>query len=364
MTVADRVEILASSVRRGPAPVFSICVPQYNRTSFLIEACRALAAQSFSSFELCISDDRSTDGRQDELISFLESSGLDFVYARQMANRRYDGNLRGAMALARGRYSILMGNDDRLARPDTLEMIDRILRASGPVQVAVANYAECESGRVFQRVPRTGILGSGPSAAAQSFRNFSFVSGVIFETEAARRWATEKWDGSEMYQMFIGCRMLAAGGTLLGIGEVCVEKDIRIANESVDSYASKKKEKKDLAPVVLPMAQIVPLVADAIAPFVTPKELEATVMKIWPRLLLFTYGFWLVELRRVHSWRYSASVYRGLSPARIGRGLHLSAANRARIRALYAMVGAAGLLVPVRLFRALEPALYRVAKRT
>jgi hypothetical protein len=243
-------------------------------------------------------------------------------------------------------------------------MIERILSASGPVQVALANYAGYGGGRVFARVPRTGILGSGPSAAAQSFRNFSFVSGVIFETEAARKWTTEKWDGSEMYQMYIGCRMLAAGGTLLGIEEVCVEKDIRIANESVDSYATKKKEKKDFSPVILPMGQIVPLVADAIAPFVTPRELESTVMKIWSRLLIFTYGFWLMELRRVHSWRYSASVYRGLSPARIGRGIHLSAVNRASIRALYMVMGIAGLLIPVRLFRALEPLLYRIAKRT
>jgi hypothetical protein len=364
MTVADQVEILASSLTPGRTPAFSICVPQYNRTSFLIEACRALIDQSFDSFELCIADDRSTDGRGDELISFLKSSGLDFTYARQTANRRYDGNLRGAMALARGKFTLLMGNDDRLAEPGTLEHMHRILNSSGPVHVAIANYAECESGRVFQRVPRTGILGSGPSAAAQAFRNFSFVSGVIFDTVAARRWSTDKWDGSEMYQMFIGCRMLAAGGNLLGISEVCVGKDIRIANESVDSYAAKRKEKADLSPVVLPMAQIVPLVADAMQPFVTPRQLEAAVMKIWTRLLIFTYGFWLLELRRVHSWRYSASVYRGLSPVRVSRGIHLSAWNSLRIRLLYSVVGAAGLGTPVWLFRALEPALYRLAKRT
>jgi glycosyltransferase involved in cell wall biosynthesis len=363
MTVADQVEIIASSITRGPAPVFSICVPQYNRTSFLIEACRALTQQSFDSFELCIADDRSTDGREDELISFLKSSGLEFIYARQIANRRYDGNLRSAMALARGKFTLLMGNDDRLARPDTLRHLDAIISTSGSVHVAVANYAECGSGRVFERVPRTGILGSGPSAAAQAFRNFSFVSGVIFDTEAARRWTTDKWDGSEMYQMYIGCRILASGGNLLGISEVCVGKDIRIANESVDSYAAKRKHKTDFTPVVLPMAQIVPLVADSIAPFVSEDELQGTIMRIWTRLLIFTYGFWLIELRRVHCWRYSVSVYRGLSPARISRGFRLSPGNSILIRLLYVIIGAVGLTVPVWLFRALEPALYRLAKR-
>src|SRR5438067_1165981 len=84
---------IASCRTRHDAPVFSICIPQFNRTSFLIEACKSLVAQSFSSFEICISDDCSTDGREAELASFLLSSGLDFTYARQARNRRYDGNL-------------------------------------------------------------------------------------------------------------------------------------------------------------------------------------------------------------------------------------------------------------------------------
>jgi hypothetical protein len=87
------------------------------------------------------------------------------------------------------------------------------------------------------------------------------------------------------------------------------------------------------------------------------------VMRMWTRLLIFTYGFWLLELRRVHSWRWSVSVYRGLSPARISRGFHLSPGNRILIRLLYGLVGAAGLTIPVWLFRALEPALYKLAKR-
>jgi len=40
-----------------PAPLFSICIPQHNRTSFLIEACKSLQSQTFTDFEICISDD-------------------------------------------------------------------------------------------------------------------------------------------------------------------------------------------------------------------------------------------------------------------------------------------------------------------
>ena len=61
-----------TSVENG-IPFFSICIPQYNRTSFVIEALRALAGQSFKNFEVCVSDDCSSDGRQSELQQALRT---------------------------------------------------------------------------------------------------------------------------------------------------------------------------------------------------------------------------------------------------------------------------------------------------
>src|SRR5438067_1718958 len=104
-------------------PYFSICIPQYNRTSFLIEACRSLATQTFRDFEICISDDCSTDGRESELLEFLEGIGLSFVYSRQPENRRYDANLRASIELASGNFCFLLGNDDALASASTLENV-------------------------------------------------------------------------------------------------------------------------------------------------------------------------------------------------------------------------------------------------
>src|SRR2546423_1680431 len=111
--------------RRNPrqAPYFSVCIPQYNRTSFVIEACKSLQRQTFTDFEVCISDDCSTDGRSGELVDFLKSSSLTFVYHKQATNVRYDANLRSAIELARGRFAFLLGNDDSLASPTVLEEI-------------------------------------------------------------------------------------------------------------------------------------------------------------------------------------------------------------------------------------------------
>src|SRR5215469_255447 len=81
-------------------PFFSICIPQYNRTSFLLKACESLRSQTFRSFEVCISDDCSTDGRRGDLLSYLQKSDLVFTYGVTPRNLRYDANLRNAIGFS------------------------------------------------------------------------------------------------------------------------------------------------------------------------------------------------------------------------------------------------------------------------
>src|SRR6266852_7485311 len=106
-------------------PYFSICIPQYSRTSFLMQACERLAEQSWKDFEICISDDCSPDQRQTELQTFLKKLGLRFVFQQQQKNLRYDGNLRAALSLASGKFCLLMGNDDQLAHVHVLRNLHR-----------------------------------------------------------------------------------------------------------------------------------------------------------------------------------------------------------------------------------------------
>src|ERR1700680_3731619 len=188
-------------------PFFSICVPQYNRTSFLMEACRSLKRQTCQDFEVCISDDCSTDGRAEELQEFLRELQIPFVYRRQPVNCRYDANLRGAIALASGEYCLLMGNDDCLAEDITLESLRAALLAHPRTGVAITNFKDFVSGRITRRVVRTGSAGAGPEVAVRAFRNFSFVSGILLRREPSQALATDRWDGVDMYQMYIGCRL-------------------------------------------------------------------------------------------------------------------------------------------------------------
>lgn len=344
-------------------PFFSICIPQYNRTSFLIEACKSLVNQTFKDFEVCISDDCSTDGRQRELLDFLEESDLSFVYRRQEQNRKYDGNLRASIALARGKYCFLLGNDDRLASPTTLEDLYGEIQRFGDPGVVITNYEDFATGKKFKRIKQTRIIGKGPYVASSNFRNFSFVSGVLLDSVKAKELATDKWDGSEMYQMFIGCRIIAEDSPLLGIERVTVQKDIQVPGEHVDSYTLWRRV--DPCPVVerqLPMGLIGKLVIDAIQTYLSPSERRPTIERVLLQVFLFTYPFWIFEYRKVQSWKYALGVSLGMRPRNTLSGLDLGLSQRLRLTALYGIVSFLGLVTPLRVFYSLYPRLYRFAK--
>lgn len=344
-------------------PLFSICIPHYNRTSFLLKVCESLAAQSFREFELCLSDDGSTDGREGELLASLQRSALPHTYVRQPRTLRYDGNLRAAIALARGRYCLLLGNDDALADPETLAELAQLLTRYPDTGVAITNYEQAATGRVCRRIRSTGLLGHGPQVAVRQFRNFSFLGGILLETTEAQAQATARWDGSEMYQMYLGCRLIAAGQPLLGIDRVAVREGIQLPGEQVESYATRPRiQPCPITPRHLPLHQIGPLVAEAIEPFTPPAQQPVLVESIARQLLSFTYPFWLIEYRRVQSWRYALGVSLAMRPRMLTGGRRLSGIRRWRLRLLYLTMGVAGLTLPIGLFSALRPALYALAK--
>jgi glycosyltransferase involved in cell wall biosynthesis len=341
---------------------FSICVPQYNRTSFLIAACRVLCTQTFKDFELCISDDCSTDGRAEELQAFLRGSGLRFVYRRQETNLRYDGNLRGAIDLASGKYCVLMGNDDCFAGPGSLARLHEVLAAHPDAGVAMCNYEDFDGGKVWRRVFQTGVAGAGPEIAVSRFRNFSFIGGVVLQRDRALAHRSAKWDGSEMYQMYIGCRILAEGYGLLEIEDVLVRRDIAVPGEIVDSYTRRPRVRP--CPIVernIPLGQMGRLVYDAIHPIPgTPRGLGGD--KVFLQILLFTYPFWILEYRRVQSWKFAAGICLGMRPRNLLYQVKFPMLESSILRTVYLLVTCAGLFTPLVLFDMFQPKLHAFAK--
>jgi hypothetical protein len=346
----------------GDRPFFSICIPQHNRTSFLIEVCRSLDAQTFRNFDVCISDDCSTDGRREELLAFLHASHLSFSYRQLEKNLRYDGNLRSAIALASGQYAFLLGNDDALKGAETLQDLHAVMATMPGVAVAFTNFEDFSTGKVTRRVPATAIVGSGPAVAAASFRKFSFVSGVILATAPAQAAAAEHWDRSEMYQMYIGCRLIAAGGNLAEIDLITVRKDVQIEGEIVDSFARKPRlQLRGVPEQLLPFCQTARLVIDAIEPHLTRNRTKVF-MTVIVQYFGFLYPYWLLQYRRVQSWRFAAGLSRTMRPGRSLAGVRLSLASSVCAAVVYGIATLIGLTFPASLVEHIQRPAARVAR--
>jgi len=250
-----------------------------------------------------------------------------------------------------------------LAAKMSLQHVGQIVETHGFPEVVVTNYHELSTGRDFRRVLQTDVIGNGIEAAISNFRNYSFVSGILLNRELAQKHATEKWDGSEMYQTFLATRILAGGGRLLGIADTVVLKDIQIKGEQVDSYARRERVTGPVRERRLPLAQLGRVVIDAISPFINSTNMNQTVRNVFRQLLLFTYPPWLVEYRRVQSWRYAAGVALGMRPRNILKGLNINWVSRAYLRTIFSLVTVVGLLFPVGVFERIRPRLHGFAKR-
>lgn len=101
----------------------------------LLELIRSFILQDHDDRELCIAD----DSRSGKVESAVRASGaLNIKYAHNVTNLGYAKNLEQAIGMASGDVVIVLGDDDLLARPDSLS---RYAAAFGSVPAAVFGYA-------------------------------------------------------------------------------------------------------------------------------------------------------------------------------------------------------------------------------
>ena len=102
------------------SPKLSVLVPNYNYGRFLAEALTSVLEQSFTDFELVISDDSSTDNSP-AIISDFATRDPRIRFTRQPTNLGLAENFNWCLARARGEYVKFLLADDKLAHPEALE---------------------------------------------------------------------------------------------------------------------------------------------------------------------------------------------------------------------------------------------------
>jgi glycosyltransferase involved in cell wall biosynthesis/O-antigen/teichoic acid export membrane protein len=160
--------------RPAEAPRLSIGLPVYNGERYLAEALDALLAQSFTDFELIISDNASTD-RTEEISRRYLARDRRIRYFRQPVNLGAAPNHNFVVQQARGEYFKWASHDDLYARDLLLRCVD-VLDADPAVVLCHAWEAFIDvDGEIVHRVPYP--LATDSASAPKRFSDLLFVQG-------------------------------------------------------------------------------------------------------------------------------------------------------------------------------------------
>lgn len=163
----------------------SICLTTFNRAPVLPATLDSLLAQTFTDFELIVSDDCSTDGTE-AICRAYEARDSRIRYVRNDRNLRMPGNLNAAVSRASGRY-IANLHDGDVYRPDLIEKWARALDETPTAAFVFNAYHAARPGgsmRLYDLgfAPRVG----GEEIALAYFRSMtSCVWGTVMARASA-----------------------------------------------------------------------------------------------------------------------------------------------------------------------------------
>lgn len=183
------------------APKVSIGLPVYNGENFLAEALDCLLAQTYTDFELIISDNASTD-RTQAICEAYAADDARIRYIRNEENIGASANYNATFYAARGEYFKWAAHDD-ICLPEYVEKCVQILdeRPEVVLSYALARAID-ENGEVIRDFPGK----QQPDSPVARYRFYEFVTdpfpvvavfGVIRRSALARTRLIGKYTGSD-----------------------------------------------------------------------------------------------------------------------------------------------------------------------
>ncbi|HSB93130.1 MAG TPA: glycosyltransferase family 2 protein [Flavitalea sp.] len=103
----------------SPTPYISICIPAYKRVDFLRRLLLSIKEQTFTDFEVIITDD-SPDESVSTLLNEMQLA-FPYNYVKNMPSLGTPANWNKGLSIARGAWIKLMHDDDWFATPNALQ---------------------------------------------------------------------------------------------------------------------------------------------------------------------------------------------------------------------------------------------------
>lgn len=157
-------------------PKVSIGLPVYNGEDFICEAIDSILGQTFSDFELVISDNASTDSTG-KLCQMYAARDERVRYVSHPENRGLTANFNYVFELSTGKYFKWMAHDD-VYHPDFLDRCVRVLEEDSSVILCYAKTTEIDTcGTHIRELDSVSALGE--SIMHRRFRAALGLSEVV-----------------------------------------------------------------------------------------------------------------------------------------------------------------------------------------
>ncbi len=207
--------------------LISICIPTYNRASYLRETLESILPQLGPDLEVVVSDNGSTDGTE-EIIRQYQSRNPAIRYFRNDSNEGFDRNILRCVERADGEYVWFFGSDDVL-KEGVVEVVCRRIRdaPTRPVLVYLNHEVTDNRGQILiaDRVgdDRDREFASASACLVSLHLNLGFISALVLRREACQQGVSAaEFVGSGWVHLHLVLGCLLAGGTIQYVGRPSV----------------------------------------------------------------------------------------------------------------------------------------------
>lgn len=197
-------------------PVFSICIPAYNRAHHMARLLDSIFQQDFNDFNIVICEDCSKErGTIAKIVAdYSQAHPGAISYYENEENLGYDGNIRNLVEKADGEFCFFMGNDDVLCA-GALSTVADVIRRNPDVGFVLKSYrfSDKSSGHIGQDVryfTEERRFAKGREAILVCYRRSGVIAGYVIRRDAAQAAATDRYDGTLYYQMHLTAQVLSS----------------------------------------------------------------------------------------------------------------------------------------------------------
>jgi abequosyltransferase len=186
--------------------LLSICIPAYNRPNELVRLLNSIDCNpDFIEIVICEDFSPSRKTINERVNEFKALSPYIIKYNENETNLGYDANIRHLIDLATGDFVLFMGDDDRFAE-GALDIFIGFLEENHTAgYVLRAYFSEHPDGTLEKFRYCKGARTFKPSVetCAWLFKRSVSIGGVTLNRNSAVRFATDKFDGTLLYQLYL-----------------------------------------------------------------------------------------------------------------------------------------------------------------